>query len=113
MTREVEVRLNNEMGQLQVLHDKEPKLWQAVKERYKENTASIARNISNLKMTFEEMRMHTEMNVERIKILLATTHNRFMHQLQEVLNTGWAEWAMQATKLHTYWANWENRAKRR
>ena len=58
-------------------------------------------------MAIQEMRMKTE----RTKVLLLTNKERFNCQLQEALDRGWAEWAKQATELHTYWADQENRQK--
>ena len=49
--------------------------------------------------------MRTKMNMECINILIATKHESCMHQLQEALNRGWAEWAKQAAELHKYRAN--------
>ena len=54
-TRAVEVRLNNEMGRLEALHDKESKLWQEVKAHYEENASSGANKILHLKKALKEM----------------------------------------------------------
>ena len=62
-------------------------------------------------MALPEMRMHKEMNMECIKILLAMKHERFTHQLKAALDRGWAEWAKQAAELQTYRADQENRQK--
>ena len=70
--------------------------------------ASNTSKISNLKMALPEMRMHKEMNMECIKILLATIRERFADQLKAALDRGWAEWAKQAAELHMYRADQEN-----
>ena len=51
------------------------------------------------------------MGTERIRTLLHSHKDRFVRQLKEAMNRGWADWAKQATELHTFRVDKENRRK--
>ena len=52
-----------------------------------------------------------DMGTERIRTLLHTHRGKFETRLTEALAKGWAGWAQQAAKLHTFHADHENQTK--
>ena len=59
----------------------------------------------------EELKAKIEMGAERIRILLYSHRNKFLHELREAVERGWSDWAKQAAELHTFRADRENRLK--
>ena len=55
LSRGVEIRLNNEMGRLEQLYDKESKIWEQLKTQYEEVTMANKRKIDNLKKDLEDL----------------------------------------------------------
>ena len=51
---------------------------------------SAARKIKQLKTTIQEIKAKVEMNTKRIKILVDTNWDKFMHQVVESMDKGWA-----------------------
>ena len=62
-------------------------------------------------MTLDELKAKTEMDLECIRALLHSHKDRFVRQLKEAINRGWAEWAKQAAELHTLRVDQENPQK--
>ena len=67
--------------------------------------------IDHLKMALEELWAKTEMGVERIHTLFHSQRNRFVRQLKEALDRGWASWTKQAAELHTFRKNQDSHLK--
>ena len=77
MTWEAEILLNNEMGQIEALHEKELNLWKEVKAYY-ESAATV--NIQNLQAS-------KQMSTEHIKILFQTKRgNSKRHSIEDGLD---------------------------
>ena len=51
------------------------------------------------------------MGAKRIKTLLHSHRDRFVWQIKEALDRGWASWTKQAVELHTFRADQKNRQK--
>ena len=67
--------------------------------------------INTLKMSLDELRAKTDMDTARIRTLLHMHRTNFERLLADALAKGWARWAQQATELHIFRADHENRAK--
>ena len=108
LNHDVKVRLNNEMGRFEELHEKESQIWAKMKGHYEETMAANKRKIENLKKALEDLQAHSHLQTGRIRTLLQTNWERFTMQLQVTLDKGWAGWVTQVAELHTYRADWEN-----
>ena len=82
-----------------------------VKTQYEARAEDHIAKIGHLKMTLDELKAKTEMDLECIRALLHSHKDRFVRQLKEAINRGWAEWAKQAAELHTLRVDQENPQK--
>ena len=110
-SRDTETNLNKAMARLEGLHGQEANLWQEIKTRYELKANASASKIQHLKLSLEELKAKTEMGIERIWTLFHSHRDKFSWQLKEAMDRGWADWARQAVKFHTYRADQEDRRK--
>ena len=82
-----------------------------MKGHYEETAAVNKRKIENLKKALDEAQHRSQEITDNVRILLQTNREKFTTQLRTALDKGWTVWAVQATKLHTYRVDWENRQK--
>ena len=76
-THEVQVQLNNEMGQLEELHLKESQLWAKMMSLYEEAAVANKHKIENRTKALEECQVRATLITDRIHTLLQTSHEKF------------------------------------
>ena len=62
-------------------------------------------------MSLSKLRPKTEMGAQNIRTLLYSHIDRFVQQMKEVLERGWASLTKQAAELHTFHTDQKNRVK--
>ena len=104
LAKQADQTLKDQIHNFEDIHAREAQFWADMKLQYEVK-------IDHLKMALEELWSKTEMGVERIHTLFHSQRNRFVRQLKEALDRGWASWTKQAAELHTFRADHDNRAK--
>ena len=92
-------------------HEREKQLWADMKLQYEAQAQGHTAKINTLKKSLDELRAKTNMGPERIQTLLHTHRGNFEHRLTQAWAKGWAGWAQQVAKLHTFRADHENCTK--
>ena len=97
------------MAPLKYLQARETKLWHDVKIQYEVRAEGHIAKIRHLKTNLDELKAKIELGTDCIQTLLHSHMDRFVHKLKEAMNRGWTSWAKQATELHTFRVDPENR----
>ena len=111
LAKQVEQILKNQIAGIEERHAREAQLWAEMKLQYEVQAQGHTSEINTLKISLDELRAKTDMGTKRIRTLLHTHRGKFEKQLTEALTKGWAGWAQQVAKLHTFRADHENWAK--
>ena len=92
-------------------HAREKQLWAEIKLQYEVRAQGHTAKINALKLSLDELRTKTNMGTEIIRTLLHMHMGKFEKMLIKELAKGWAGWAQQSAKLHTFRSDHENRTK--
>ena len=83
-----------------------------MKKHYEDAVVAYKQEILNLKKALHEAQNLSEMIKGHVRIIVLQMHReKFVAQLKTAMDKGWMAWAAQATKLHTYRGDFENRKK--
>ena len=96
------------MARMEERHAREAQLWAEMKLQYEVQAQGHTSEINTLKISLDELQAKTDMGTKRIRTLLHTHKGKFEKQLTEALTKGWAGWAQQVAKLHTFRVDQEN-----
>ena len=88
LTHQVEVRLNNEKGQLIERHLKETQIWAEMKKHCEYATTAYKQEILNLKNALQEAQNHSQVIKENVHIVLQTNREKFSTQLKTAMDKG-------------------------
>ena len=94
LAKQGEQILKDQIAGMEERHMKEVQLWADMKLQYEARAQGQASKIKTLKLSLDEMRVKTDMGIEK--------------QLTEALEKGWAGWTQQAAELHTFSTDQEN-----